>query len=167
MKIISTVLDHFQKALVDIPLSDDELYSKNAEDDNEMHFIEEGRRLLVLERFQVLDREGAVGRGMGQADHLFQTCWSEIHHLVSSGGRDTGSLIILDEYDDDGQEMDLDLDLGQFVDSKIRLPLRFLGLEECVEVASFVRGKSCVRLIHQLGDVPSLESKGRDEYGFE
>jgi len=157
MEVISTVLDQFQKALVDIPLSE-KLYSRNAEDDNEMHFIEEGRRLLVLDRFQVVEDMGSGGQ---EQEDLFRICWSEIHHLVSVGRRDTGSLIILNN--DDWYSIN---DLGKFVDDKIRLPLRFLGLSDYVEVASFVRGKNCVRLIHQLGDIPSLDDRDRDAQGF-
>jgi hypothetical protein len=54
------------------------------------------------------------------------------------------------------------MDLAQFVDTNIRMPLQFLGLAERVEVASFERGKNCVRLIHQLGAMPSLEQRDSD-----
>jgi|EP00979_Chaetoceros_neogracilis_P001057 hypothetical protein len=149
MKVISHVLDNFQTALTDIPVSQ-ELYSRDVDDNNDTHFIEEGRRLLVLERFHVIS-------GVGEDNHdLFRTCWSEIHHLVSEKSSDTGSLIILEEFDHE------QMDLAQFVDTNIRMPLQFLGLAERVEVASFERGKNCVRLIHQLGAMPSLEQRDSD-----
>jgi hypothetical protein len=187
MEVISSVLDNFQKALVDIPMSD-KLYSRNMEEDNELHFIEEGRRLLVLERFQVVEEQGTASSTTSNTssssssvkeedgsweDVLFGICWSEIHHLVSVGSRDTGSLIILNHDDDDDDDDDSTRqgrDLAKFVDEKIRLPLRYLGLGDCMEVASFARGKNCVRLIHQLGEIPSLEDRNRDgvaEQGFE
>lgn len=149
MKVISHVLDNFQTALTDIPISE-ELYSKDVDDNNDTHFIEEGRRLLVLERFHVIT-------GVGVDNHdLFSTCWSEIHHLVSGENADTGSLIILEEFDSE------EMDLGQFVDANIRMPLQFLGLSEKVEVASFERGNHCVRLIHKLGAMPTLEQRDSD-----
>lgn len=179
MEVISSVLDHFQKALVDIPMSD-KLYSRNMEEDNELHFIEEGRRLLVLERFQVVEEQDAASSTTTTSssvkeedgsweDLLFGICWSEIHHLVSVGSRDTGSLIILN-HDNDDDSTRQGRDLAKFVDEKIRLPLRYLGLGDCMEVASFARGKNCVRLIHQLGEIPSLEDRNRDgvaDQGFE
>jgi hypothetical protein len=95
------------------------------------------------------------------------------------GSVDTGSLIILnhdkEEEEDDNHDNinddhdDDNIDLRQFVENKIRLPLRSLGLGDCLEVSSFVRGKNCVRLIHQLGEIPSLEDRDRneEEVGFE
>lgn len=145
IETIALVLDNFQKALTDIPVSE-ELYSRDAEDNNDMHFLEEGRRLLVLQRFQVIVSAGADNQD------LFRTCWSEIHHLITEGGGDIGSLIILEEEDED-------FDLGNFVDNKIRLPLQSLGLGDMFEVSGFVRGKQCVRLIQNLGDIRSLEER--------
>jgi len=147
MGTIALVLDSFQTALTAIPVSEEEFNTKDEEDNNDLQFLEEGRRLLVLQRFQVID-------GVGSGNHdLFRTCWSEIHCLVSEGGEDTGSLIILDEFDH------LDMDLACFVDANIRMPLQWLGMGDLVEVASFERGKNCVRLIHQLGAIPSLEDR--------
>mmetsp|Transcript_27311 Transcript_27311/g.40456 ORF Transcript_27311/g.40456 Transcript_27311/m.40456 type:complete len:309 (+) Transcript_27311:33-959(+) len=149
MQVISHVLDNFQTALTDIPVSE-ELFSKDPEDNNDTQFLEEGRRLLVLDRFQVIS-------GVGANNHdIFSTCWSEIHHLVSEGDEDTGSLIILEEFDH--EEMDLNL----FVDTNIRMPLHFLGLGDKVEVSSFERGKNCIRLIHQLGAIRTLEQRDAD-----
>lgn len=156
MQVISHVLDNFQKALTDIPVSE-EPFCEDAEDSNDTdtHFIEEGRRLLVLERFQVIS-------GVGANNHdLFSTCWSEIHHLVSECDGDTGSLIILEEFNHE------EMDLNHFVDTNVRMPLHFLGLGDRVEVASFERGKNCVRLIHQLGEIRSLEQRDADAHGFE
>lgn len=167
---IALVLDAFQKALTDIPVSE-KLYSKNADDNNDLHFLEEGRRMLVLQRFHVL------GEDCCTEDELFQTCWSEIYHLVSKGGGDMGSLIILDgddeeEEESDGEEENSDgavelIDLEHFVDTKIRLPLLFLGLGDMLEVASFERGRQCVRLIQNLGAIPSLEERDRKAKDFQ
>lgn len=157
METVSLVLDSMQKALTDIPVSQD-LYNTNPDDNNDMHFIEEGRRLLVLERFHVLQNEG------DNHGDLFKVCWSEIHHLVTEGNADKGSLIILEEYTSEIEESG---GIEQFVDEKIRLPLQFLGLADSLEVAAFKRGKSCIRLIHQLGAVPSLEDRDKEQSGFQ
>jgi hypothetical protein len=160
---IALVLDSFQKALTDIPVSE-KLYTQDAEDNNDLHLLEEGRRLLVLQRFQVIDAVGGADGDNDNHDELFRTCWSEIHHLVSEGGGDTGSLIILEDSDDE-------MDLANFVDTKIRLPLQFLGLGGLLEVAGFERGKQCVRLIQNLGAMPSLEERDdeldREADGFQ
>lgn len=172
---ISQVLDSFQKALTDIPVSE-KLYAKDDEDDNDMHFLEEGRRLLVLQRFQVVDHDPTDENGKMD---LFRTCWSEIYYLVTEGQGDIGSLIIIEEddaVDDVDTDSDVDeIDLAHFVDTKIRLPLQFLGLENMLEVASFEREKRCVRLIQNLGAIPSLEERDaavdaetqRDKEGFQ
>ncbi|GFH45887.1 hypothetical protein CTEN210_02361 [Chaetoceros tenuissimus] len=157
METVSLVLDSMQKALTDIPVSQD-LYNTNPDDNNDMHFIEEGRRLLVLERFHVLQNEGDAH------GDLFRVCWSEIHHLVTEGNTDKGSLIILEEYT---SEIEENGGIEQFVDEKIRLPLQFLGLADSLEVAAFKRGKICIRLIHQLGAVPSLEDRDKEQSGFQ
>ncbi len=158
LEIVSRVLDSFQKALTDIPVNE-ALYSKE-DDENDLQFLEEGRRMLVLNRFQVMT---------STIDHesLFGTCWSEIFFLVSekgdSGDMGNGSLVMLGEVDEE-----LDIDLNHFVNTKIRMPLSWLGLEDTFEVSTFERGgHECIRLIHGLGDIPSLEDRNREEEGFQ
>ncbi len=160
LEIVARVLDSFQKALTDIPVNE-ALYSKE-DDENDLQFLEEGRRMLVLNRFQVMT---------STIDHesLFRTCWSEIHSLVSEKGDSTnsdmgnGSLVMLGEFDEASG-----LDLNHFVNTKIRMPLSWLGLKDSFEVSSFERGgHECIRLIHGLGDIPSLEDRNREEEGFQ
>jgi hypothetical protein len=146
MQTISHVLDKTQMAMLDIPNEDD--------DHADLNFVEEGRRVLVLSRFHVVEEEGGKQEG-GDLDSLFRTCWSEIHSLVHNNVPKTGSLIILDE-------MEKDVDLNNFVHQNIRLPLEWLGIgDDHIEVAHFTRGKKCIRLIHRLGDIPDLKERDR------
>lgn len=141
MKAIAHVLDKTQIAMLEIP--------DDVDDSEDLNFVEEGRRILVLNRFHVLE---AVGKDDFRS--LFQTCWSEIYCLINDGTPGTGSLIILDD------ELEEDIDLSQFVQTNIRLPLKWLGIsDECLEVANFTRGKKCIRLIHKLGMIPDLRAR--------
>lgn len=158
MQTIAHVLDKTQMAMLDIPNEDD--------DHEDLNFIEEGRRILVLNRFHVVQDE-AKEEG-DYYDELFRTCWSEIHSLVYNDLPKTGSLIIL-------EDMGNDVDLTDFVHENIRMPLEWLGIrDDHIEVAHFTRGKKCIRLIHRLGDIPDLEERDRtlkeerrqDENGF-
>jgi hypothetical protein len=144
MQTIAHVLDKTQMAMLDIPDEDD--------DDGDLNFIEEGRRILVLNRFHVVQDEL---KEQGDHDELFRTCWSEIYSLVHNDLPKTGSLIILDD-------MENDVDLNNFVHENIRMPLEWLGIrDDHIEVAHFTRGRQCIRLIYRLGDIPDLEERDR------
>lgn len=152
--VIGMFLDTIQKALVEIPVEEG-----SVEDENDMHFIEEGRRCLVLSRFQVLGgdsstvekkiTEDELGLEVQTDDEdLFSTCWSEISYLVQENMKDTGSLIILpEEFSDIGK-------LREFTEKNILRPLDWLGLSDTFEVASMQRGSPAIRLIHKLSDIP-------------
>jgi len=155
--VIGEFLDTIQKALVEIPVEEG-----SEEDENDMHFIEEGRRCLVLSRFQVLGGDSDIVEKDGgkitedearlqvQVDDedLFSTCWSEISYLVQENVKDTGSLIILPEAFSDIRK------LREFTEKNILRPLDWLGLSDTFEVASMQRGSPAIRLIHKLSDIP-------------
>lgn len=142
MQAIVHVLDKTQMALMEIP--------EEVDDDQDLNFVEEGRRILVMSRFHVLDEVKQNDFGP-----LFQACWSEIYCLINDGTPGTGSLIILDKLEEN-------VDLSHFVHTNIRLPLQWLGIgEDCLEVANFTRGKKCIRLIHKLGVIPDLRDRDR------
>ena len=145
--ILAKVLDSSQQALVDIPVTEG-----SEQDDNDLHFLEEGRRILALSRFQVLSSYSDISSSIDKHDELFSTCWSEIHSLASEGQPDTGSLIILPE----SYEM---ADLRRFTDINILRPLEWLGLGGVFEVTSLQRENPCIRLIHQLSDMRDLSDK--------
>ena len=115
MAILGAFLDAMQKVLVEIPV--DEL---KKEDSNDLNFIEEGRRCLVITQFQVYgdgssrdggdnvvnavieneeDSSGSVVAGNDnnddQGEKLTSAVWTEIACLVQDNEADTGLLIIL------------------------------------------------------------------------
>jgi hypothetical protein len=151
MAIIAKVLDASQQALVDIPVDE-----ATKEDSDDLHFLEEGRRILCLTRFQVLANEeyfSSDSTAIDRHDLLFRTCWSEIMYLMKEDVPDTGSLIILP----DVYELP---DLKRFTDMNILRPLSWLGIDtNKLEVASLQRENPCIRLIYKLGDIPDLATR--------
>jgi len=141
MSVVSSFLDSMQRSLVEIPVT-----AGKDEDANDLHFIEEGRRMLVLSRFHVL-----LGVTSGQIDHheeLFRTCWSELLELRKADEADTGSLILLPNYDLS--------DLRRFTDINLQRPLDWLGMSDLFEVTSLQRDSPAIRLIHKLSDIPKV-----------
>lgn len=150
MAIIAKVLDSSQQALIEIPVNE-----ALKEDENDLHFIEEGRRILCLNRFQVLttDEYLSFSSTLERHDKIFSLVWSEIYHLIKEDVADSGCLIILPELYDIA-------DLKQFTDLNVLRPLEWLGVESNVlEVASLQRDSPCIRLLHKLSDIPSLETR--------
>ena len=139
MTYVARFLDDVQRALVAIPVTD----SKEA-DANDLHFIEEGRRMLRIGRFHVLPdvRAGCIDSHRT----LFATCWSELAELRRADEVDTGSVIILPDHDVE--------DLRRFIDMNIQRPLEWLGLADLFEVASLQRDSPAIRLLHKLEDIP-------------
>lgn len=141
--VLATFLDAMQKFLVDIPVNE-----KTKDDEFDQHFIEEGRRMLVVSRFHVL--RGNSGGTVEHHDELFQTCWSELAELSRANEENTGSIILLPDYDV--------TDLRRFIDMNLQRPLQWLGVEEHFEVASPMSWKEtpAIRLIHKLSDMPTI-----------
>lgn len=146
--VLAAFLDAMQQALLDIPVNE----AVN-EDDADLQFLEEGRRLLVVGRFQVL-RDISVGT-IDCFDSLFSTCWNELAELSRSNEPNTGSLIVVPDYDL--------ADLQRFADMNLRQPLEWLGLDGIFEVASLQRGSPAIRLIHKLADMPEEPWKEEGE----
>jgi hypothetical protein len=139
--VLADFLDAVQKSLIDIPVDE-----ASKEDENDLHFIEEGRRMLVCSRFHVV--QGITKGSIDSFDSLFATCWSEITELHQVNENDTGSLIVVPGFDHE--------DLRRFTDMNLQRPLQWLGIDRDFEVASLERGGlSVVRLIHKLSDIPS------------
>ena len=185
LAILSTFLDELQQSLLDIPL--DTIISGA----NDLHFLEEGRRTIAVTRFHVMDEyyycnrdtnnnnkneeEEGGGRGGGGYEYdgdweteLFRTCWSELAHLTSQDVNDTGSLILLpaDAISLEGGEKLIGLDdVRQFVDTKLKRPISWLGREKDWEIVALERGSLAVRLLYKLSDIPDLSERdsGRDE----
>lgn len=143
---ISSFLDYLQKSLQEMPVDE----SNVDMDSLDMDFIEKGRRLMVVGRFQVV--EGASDKG------AFKTCWAEVAELTRADEADTGSLILFPGYG--GQSM---LEFSQEQISRI---LGWLGVED-MEVWPYCSQKSdapmCgIMLIKKLSDIPvPTEDSGR------
>jgi len=148
--VLAGFLDAMQQSLLDIPVNE---FVK--EDDADMQFLEEGRRLLVVGRFQVL--RGISGGTIQCFDNLFSTCWNELAELSRSNEPNTGSLIVVPDYDFS--------DLRRFTDMNLQRPLEWLGLGGTFEVTSLERGSPAIRLIHKLSEMPHEPWKegGEDE----
>lgn len=140
MTALATFLDAMQQSLVDIPVN--ELVK---EDENDLNFLEEGRRMLCVSRFHVLKEN--QGGSVENFDSLFSTCWSELAELSRADEADTGSLILLPDYDL--------VDLRRFTDMNLQRPLDWLGMSSTFEVASMRREFPAIRLLHKLSDMPT------------
>jgi hypothetical protein len=139
--VLAEFLDAMQKSLIDIPVDE-----TTKEDANDLHFIEEGRRMLVCSRFHVV--QGMETNSVESFDNLFATCWSEITELRRVNDINTGSLIVVPGFTYD--------DLRRFADMNLQRPLQWLGIHDFFEVVSLQHGGlGVIRLIHRLSDIPS------------
>lgn len=143
LAFVASFLDSVQQSLLDIPVDE-----ATGDDASDLHFIEEGRRLLVVSRFHVLSSSSSVSR-VELFDELFTTCWSEMAELQRVDEADTGSLILLPDYNMD--------DLRRFADMNLHRPLDWLGTDH-FEVTSMERGYPAIRILHKLSDIPTTPS---------
>jgi len=139
--VLGRFLDAMQTSLIeDIPVDE-----TTKDDDNDLHFIEEGRRMLVCSRYHVV--QGIEKGSVGTFDRLFAICWSELVELHTVDEADTGSLIVTPGFDYD--------DLRRFVDMNLQRPLQWLGVDG-FEVASLEKGGlGVIRILHKLSDIPT------------
>jgi len=139
--VLGQFLDAMQKSLIeDIPVDE-----TTKDDDNDLHFIEEGRRMLVCSRYHVV--QGMEKGSIDTFDRLFSICWSEIVELSETDEIDTGSLIVTPGFKYD--------DLRRFVDMNLQRPLQWLGVDD-FEVACLEKGGlGVIRIIHKLSDLPT------------
>lgn len=149
-EILSSVLDAMQASLIDIPVNE-----ATKEDDNDLHFLEEGRRMLAISRFHVLS--GVTGGSVECHDRLFSLCWSELMELRAQNEDSTGSLIVVPDYNIS--------DLKRFTDMNLQLPLQWLGVKQDFEVTSLERGSPAIRFLHRLQDMPDEPWKEPPEEG--
>ena len=138
-QVLAGVLDTMQAGLIDIPVDE-----STKDDENDLQFVEEGRRILAISRFHVL--QGVSGGSVDCYDALFSTCWSELMELHVGNEEGTGSLIVVPDY-----ELS---DLRRFVDVNLLRPLTWLGMQADYEVTSLKFGSPAIRLLHKLQDMP-------------
>lgn len=140
--VLGEFLDAMQKSLIeDIPVDE-----TTKDDENDLHFVEEGRRMLVCTRYHVV--QGMEKGSIDTFDRLFSICWSEITELRQTNEIDTGSLIVTPGFDYD--------DLRRFVDMNLQRPLQWMGNLDDFEVACLEKGGlGVIRIIHKLSDIPT------------
>jgi hypothetical protein len=142
---LGTFLDVMHQSLLAIPVT---MSENGEEDDNDLHFLEEGRRMLAVSRFHVITPQAATDR-LERYEQLFATCWSELMQLRVQDEEHTGSLILFPE-----TELD---DVKRFCDMNIHQPMQWLGLDDAdYEVASMERGSAAIRLLYKLDDIPDI-----------
>jgi hypothetical protein len=164
--VVARFLDSMQESLLAIPVTDEATGSSSLEsddvDESELQFVEEGRRLLAINRFHVISNNvGAETNdcsSIESVDELFRHCWSEIFVLSKEGVANSGSLILLPE------QYELP-NIRQFLDMNVVQPLQWLGIHDDYEISSFHRDSLVIRLIYKLNDIPST-SAYTDEDGF-
>jgi len=149
-QVLSKFLDSMHQALLDIPVSSDE----DVDDEDDLHFLEEGRRMLAISRFHVLQNN--QGGSVESVDSLFAHCWSELYSLSRADNEHTGSIILLPQY-----ELS---DLRRFADMNVVRPLEWLGVHADFEVVSLKRDSPAIRLLYKLSDMP--EGDYNEEEGF-
>lgn len=149
-QVLAEVLDSMQASLIDIPVDE-----ATQEDSNDLHFLEEGRRILAISRFHVL--QGLTGGSVEGHDRLFSTCWSELMELRVQDQESTGSLIVVPDYDI--------ADLRRFTDINLLRPLEWLGVQADFEITSLQRGSPAIRFLHKLQDMPNEPWNGPPEEG--
>ena len=144
--------------------------------DNDLHFLEEGRRTIAVTRFHVLDEYHNNSNSDNPVDgedceydwevELFRTIWSELAHLSSQDDIDTGSLVLLPNriLSESGGERGLDY-VQSFVERNFVRPILWLGRSEDWEIVAMERGSLAVRLLYKLSDIPDLSE--RDSSGDE
>lgn len=133
--VLSTFLDSMQRSLTEIPVD-----GEKKEDEFDLHFIEEGRRMLVVNRFHVID---------DQQQCLFTTVWSELLELWLQNEPNTGSLILLPDF-----ELH---DVRRFTEMNLHRPLDWLGVPAgSFEVASLEKGVCGIRIIYKLQGIPDI-----------
>ncbi|KAL7491127.1 hypothetical protein ACHAWT_000576 [Skeletonema menzelii] len=148
---IGTFLDEWQRSLLDIPIDTLTKEEDIGKGNNDLHFLEEGRRVIAVTRFHVLD--GGDTREEEWEMELFRTCWSEMGKLMSEDLEDTGSLVVL-------PNTSLSLEyVQQFVQAKLVQPAVWMGRGGDWEIVAMERGNLGVRLLYKLSAIPDLSEK--------
>jgi hypothetical protein len=134
LKMVSSALDFFHTRLTS------DFGGETAADDLDLDFVAEGRRLLAIQSYQVLEDADAVAAAA--------CCLGEISRLVD-GKADVGALVLLPGFK---------TDVAVFTDEFLREPLAWLGLDARVSVDAMRETSGApmplIRLFHGLSSVP-------------
>ena len=177
---IGTFLDEWQRSLLDIPIDTLTKEEDIGKGNNDLHFLEEGRRTIAVTRFHVVDGDEYAGTSNTAAaddvvldqweNEVFRTCWSEIGHLMSQDVDDTGSLVVLPNVplpvssssfnqEEEGEGNSSLEYIQQFVEKKLVQPISWMGRSDDWEIVAMNRGNLAVRLLYKLSDIPDLSEK--------
>jgi hypothetical protein len=153
--VLETFLNSMHQALLDIPVTDSYVgQGEPLENDNDRQFLEEGRRMLAVNRYHVLSDN--AGSSLQSTDALFTYCWSELRQLVHAGQTHTGSIILLPRY--------ARRDLERFTEMNVARPLSWLGLESVFEVCANLQfGAPAIRMLYKLDDMPVVSDDDNSE----
>ena len=144
LAILSKFLDSMHQSLLDIPVNEVADPDNTEDDDDDLQFLEEGRRMLAISRFHVLrDNQGG---SVEAVDALFSHVWSELMELSRAGVKNTGSIILLPDYELDN--------LSRFTDMSVKQPLKWLGIHMDFEVVVLQRDSPGIRLLYKLQNMP-------------
>jgi hypothetical protein len=177
---IGTFLDEWQRSLLDIPIDTLTKEEDIGKGNNDLHFLEEGRRTIAVTRFHVVDGDEYAGSTSTTAtaateeevvldqweNEVFRTCWSEIGHLMSQDIDDTGSLVVLPNipfpssslFNQEENNSSLEY-IQQFVEKKLVQPISWMGRSKDWEIVAMNRGNLAVRLLYKLSAIPDLSEK--------
>ena len=175
--VIARFLDSMQESLLAIPVMEDPMSQISSltnngdvedddEDENDIQFVEEGRRLLAINRFHVLSSFSTNNNSKDSStieaiDELFRHCWSEIFVLAQEGIVNSGSIILLPN-----QQEQYELPyIRRFLDMNIIQPLQWLGIDGDYEITSFQRDSPVIRMIYKLNDIPKTSYTEEDGFG--
>ena len=177
--VVARFLDSMQESLLAIPVMEDTMsrissnnngddVNDDADDENDIQFVEEGRRLLAISRFHVLstlnnnDNNSIKDSSSIEAvDELFRHCWSEIFVLSQEGVVNSGSIILLPNQHEQQYELSY---IRRFLEMNIIQPLQWLGIYDDYEITSFQRDSPVIRMIYKLNDIP--KTSYTEEDGF-
>jgi hypothetical protein len=146
-QVLNQFLDDWHRRLVALPVDE-----RVENDDNDVAFVEEGRRMLAVARFHVLHDATSSN------DHtLFATCWNEIKLLHDQQTPHTGSIILVPPPLQETHETFHLHELRQFAERHVIQPLAWLGIVNDFEVTFLQRGLSpAIRLLYKLNDMPNV-----------
>jgi hypothetical protein len=153
---LGTFLDEWQRSLLDIPIDTLTKEEDIGKGNNDLHFLEEGRRVNAVTRFHVLDGEDNNDNDGVWETELFRTCWSEMGKLMSEDLQDTGSLVVLPNINNPTVSLEY---VQQFVQTKLVQPVSWMGRQEDWEIVAMERGSLAVRLLYKLSAIPDLSEK--------
>jgi len=143
--VLAKFLDSMHQSLLEIPVNEVPDPDTAEDDEDDVHFLEEGRRMLAISRFHVLrDNQGG---SVEAVDALFTHVWSELMELSRADTEHTGSIILLPDYELDS--------LRRFTDMSVKQPLRWLGVHMDFEVVTLQRDSPGIRLLYKLQDMPA------------